>query len=159
MYPKGNQSWIFIGRTDAEAWNCHLMWRTDSLKKTLMLGKTKAAEWDHRGWNGWMGPLNQWTWFWASSGSWWWTGNPGGLQSMRLQRAGHNWATELNYLVVNICQTQPPPLCLLSMRMTSVLICLDKCVFHCRNLKRPGQVGWLFTLSSQMFKKYGEINR
>ena len=42
VYPKGNQSWIFIGRTDAEAWNCHLMWRTDSLKKTLMLGKTEG---------------------------------------------------------------------------------------------------------------------
>ena len=43
---KGNQSWIFIGRTDAEAetpilW--HLMWRTDSLEKTLMLGKIEGG--------------------------------------------------------------------------------------------------------------------
>ena len=45
VHPKGNRSWIFIGRTDAEAetpilW--HLMWRTDSLEKTLMLGKTEG---------------------------------------------------------------------------------------------------------------------
>ena len=38
-----------------------------------------------------------WTWVWASSGSWWWTGKPGMLQSMGLQRVGHNWATELNW--------------------------------------------------------------
>ena len=41
--PEGNQSWIFIGRTDAEApILCHLMWRTDSLEKTLMLGKIES---------------------------------------------------------------------------------------------------------------------
>ena len=37
--------------------------------------------------------LTQWTWLWASSGSWWWTGRPGVLQSMRLQRVRHDWAT------------------------------------------------------------------
>ena len=41
-----------------------------------------------------------WTWAWASSGSWWWTGKPGVLQSMGSQRVGHNWVTELNHLVV-----------------------------------------------------------
>ena len=40
--PKGNQSWIFIGRTDAEAEAPILWWRTDSLEKTLMLGKTES---------------------------------------------------------------------------------------------------------------------
>ena len=40
---KENQPWIFIGRTDAEAqYFGHLMWRTDSLEKTLMLGKTEG---------------------------------------------------------------------------------------------------------------------
>ena len=46
VYPKGNQSWIFIGRTDAEAETPifgHLMWRTDSLEKTLMLGKIEGG--------------------------------------------------------------------------------------------------------------------
>ena len=45
-----------------------------------------------------MAPPTQLTWVWASSGSWWWTGKPGVLQSMELQRVGHNWATELNWL-------------------------------------------------------------
>ena len=49
-----------------------------------------------RGWDGWMASPTQWTWVWASSRSWWWTGKPGVLQSMRSQRVGHYWATELN---------------------------------------------------------------
>ena len=49
----------------------------------------------NRGWDGWMASLTQWTRVWASSGSWWWTGKPGVLQSMGLQRVGHDWATEL----------------------------------------------------------------
>ena len=99
--PKGNQSWIFIGRTDAEAEapiHGHLIWRTDSLEKTLMLGKIEG-----RGKRGqqrmrWLdGITDWWTWVWASSGSWWWTGKPGMLQSIGLRRAGHNWVTELNW--------------------------------------------------------------
>ena len=41
VHPKGDQSWVFIGRTDAEAETpilCHLMRKVDSLEKTLMLG-------------------------------------------------------------------------------------------------------------------------
>ena len=41
VHPKGNQSWVFIGRTDAEHFG-HLMWRADSLEKTLMLGKIES---------------------------------------------------------------------------------------------------------------------
>ena len=51
-----------------------------------------------RGWDSWMASATQWTWVWASAGSWW-TGKPGLLQSMELQRTGHNWATELNWSV------------------------------------------------------------
>ena len=46
VHPKGNQSWVFIGRTDAEAETPvlgHLMQRADSLEKTLMLGKTEGG--------------------------------------------------------------------------------------------------------------------
>ena len=76
----------------------HLMWRTDSLEKTLMLGKMKAGgEGDDKGWDSWMASLIQWAWVWASFGNWWWTGKPGMLQFMGLQRVGHNWATELNW--------------------------------------------------------------
>ena len=46
--------------------------------------RIKAGEGDDRGWDGWMASLTQWTWVWASSGSWWWSGKPGVLQSMGL---------------------------------------------------------------------------
>ena len=49
-----------------------------------------------RGWDGWMASPTRWTWVWASSGSWWWTGRPGVLRSMGSQRVGHDWATELH---------------------------------------------------------------
>ena len=39
-----------------------------------------------------------WTWVWVNSGSWWWTGKPGMLQFMGLQRVGHDWVTELNWV-------------------------------------------------------------
>ena len=45
VQPKGNQPWIFIGRTDAKAETLilgHPMWRADSLEKTLMLGKIEG---------------------------------------------------------------------------------------------------------------------
>ena len=53
----------------------HLMWRVDSLEKTLMLGGLGAGrEGDDRGWDGWMASLTQWTWVWVNSRSWWWRG-------------------------------------------------------------------------------------
>ena len=54
------------------------------------------AEGDSRGRDGWMASPTQRAWIWASFGTWWRTGKPGVLQSMRSQRAGHNWATEHN---------------------------------------------------------------
>ena len=54
-----------------------------------------GREGDNRGWDGWMASPPWWTWVWASSGSWWWTGKPGVLQSMVSQRAGHDWTIEL----------------------------------------------------------------
>ena len=56
-----------------------------------------GGEEDDRGWDGWLASLTRWTWVWVSSKSWWRTGKPGMLQSMGLQRVGHNWATELNW--------------------------------------------------------------
>ena len=64
----------------------HLMWKTDSLEKTLMLGKIEGwGKGDDSGWDGWTASQTQWTWVWASSGSWWWTGKPEILQSMGSQ--------------------------------------------------------------------------
>ena len=54
------------------------------------------GEGDDRGLDDSMASLTRLTWVWASSGSWWRTRKPGVLQSMGLQRVGHDWATELN---------------------------------------------------------------
>ena len=74
----------------------HLMQRTDSLEKTLMLGKIVGrGEGDERGWDGWMASLTQWMSVWTNSGGQWRTGKPGVLQSMGMQNwtQFHNWTT------------------------------------------------------------------
>ena len=76
----------------------HLMWRTDSFEKTLMLGKIVGRR--RRGQQRmkcWMASPTQWAWVWVDSRSWWWTGKPGVLWSMRSQRVRHDWVTELNW--------------------------------------------------------------
>ena len=57
-----------------------------------------GGEGDDRGWHGWTESRTQWRWVWVSSGSWWWTGRPRMLQSMGLQRVGHDWVMELNWM-------------------------------------------------------------
>ena len=78
----------------------HLMQRVDSFEKTLMWRLNAGREGEDRGWDGWMASLTQWTWVWVNSRSWWWTGRPGMLWSMGLQRVGHDWVTELNWTSV-----------------------------------------------------------
>ena len=101
VHPKGNWSWIFIGRTDAEAetpilWPCDA--KTDSFENTLMLGKIEGRRrrWPQRI-DGWMASPTRWTWVWASSANRWWTRKPGVLQSLGSQRVGHDWVTELTW--------------------------------------------------------------
>ena len=76
----------------------HLMRRADSFEKTLMLGKIVGRR--RRGWQRmrWVASPTRWTWVWISSGSWWWTGKPAMLQPMGLQKFGHYWAIELNWI-------------------------------------------------------------
>ena len=76
----------------------HLMWRVDSLEKTLMLGG--VGGWRRRGrqrmrWL--MASPTQWTWVCVNSGSWWRTRRPDVLQFMGSQRVGHVWVPELNW--------------------------------------------------------------
>ena len=67
------------------------------LKIPWCWGRLKVrGEGDDRGWDGWMASPTRWTRVWVNSRSWWWTGRPGVLQSMGLQRVRHDWATELN---------------------------------------------------------------
>ena len=77
----------------------HLMGRLTHWKRHWYWTRLTAGRergWD-RGWNDSAASQTQWTWVWASSWSWWWTGKPGVLQSIRSQRAGHDWVTELNW--------------------------------------------------------------
>ena len=64
-------------------------------------GLGAGGEGDARGWDGWMASLTRCTWVWVNSGSWWWTGRPGVLQFMGLQRVGHNWVTEWTELLLH----------------------------------------------------------
>ena len=82
----------------------HLIWRTNSLEfRPWCWERWKAGgKGDDRGWDGWMVSPTRWTWVWASSVCWWWTGKPDVLQSMGLQRVGHDWATELNWTCWNL---------------------------------------------------------
>ena len=104
VHPKGDQSWKFIGRTDAET-ETTIFQPPDA--KNWLIGKAPDAgkdwaggEGDDRGWDCWMASPTQWTWVWINSGSWWWTGKPGELQSVGSQRVRHDWATELNSTVL-----------------------------------------------------------
>ena len=76
----------------------------------------------------------RWTWAWAGSGSWWWTGKPGVLQSMESQRVGHNWVTELNWIL------EPGLLCLIncySIYLRIEVVNWDKIVKHWCIKKSP----------------------
>ena len=75
----------------------HLMQRTDSSEKTLMLGKIKGGRRGRLRMRWLMASLTQRTWIWVNSRNWWWTGKPGVLQSMGSQRVRHDWVTELNW--------------------------------------------------------------
>ena len=83
----------------------HLMQSADSFEKTLMLEKIcggRRSGWQIR----WLDVITDWwTWVWEGSGSWWWTRRPGVLQSIGLQRTGHDWVTELNWTdMMSMCR-------------------------------------------------------
>ena len=102
VHSKGDQSWVFIGRTDAEA-ETPVLWPPHA--KSWLIGKDPDAgrvwgqlgEGDSRGWDGWMASPTRCTWVWVNSGSWGWTGRPCMLRFMGSQRVGYDWATELNW--------------------------------------------------------------
>ena len=73
-------------------------WKRHGCWERLKAGR----EGDYRGWKHWLAWPSQWTWVWASSGNWWWTGKPGVLQSMGFQRVRHDRETEQNRWVIKI---------------------------------------------------------
>ena len=107
VHPKGDQSWVFIGRTDVEAetpvlWPPHA--KSCHWKRPWCWEGLGAGEGDDRGWDGWMASPTRWTWVWVNSGSWWWTGRPGVLWFTGSQRVRHDWVTELNWTQLNCDQ-------------------------------------------------------
>ena len=99
VHPKGDQSWMFFGRTDAKS-ETPILWPPDAM--CWLIGKDSDAgrDWgqEEKGTTedemaGWHHQLDGHEW--VISGSWWWTGRPGMLQFMGSQRVGHDWATEL----------------------------------------------------------------
>ena len=102
VHSEGGQPWVFFGRNDTKA-ETPVLWPPHA--KSWLIGKDSDAgrDWGQEekgttedemaGWH----HHHDWTWVWVNSRSWWWTGRPGVLQFMRLQRVGHDWATELNW--------------------------------------------------------------
>ena len=99
VHSKGHQPWVFFGRNDAKDWPPHA--------KSWLIGKDSdtGRDWGQEekgmtedelfGWHHWLdGREFEWT-----PGDWWWTGRPGVLQFMRSPRVGHDWATELNWIL------------------------------------------------------------
>ena len=105
VHPKGDQSWVFIGRTDVEA-ETPILWPPDG--KSWFIWKTDAGkdcgqEEKEMTEDRWLdGISSSVDIIWTSSGSWWWTEKLGMLQLMGPQRVGHDWVTELNWNTIYI---------------------------------------------------------
>ena len=106
VHPKGKlvlnihwEDWCWSWNSNTLAHWCEELthWKRPWCWERLKVGE----EGDNRGWDGWMAPLTRWTWVWASSGSWWWTGRPGMLQSVGLQSQTHmsDWTELINPLI------------------------------------------------------------
>ena len=104
VHSKGDQSWVFFGKTDAKAEN-QILWPPHA--KSWLVGNDSDAgrDWgqEEKGMTeDEMASPTRWTWVWVNSGSWWWTGRPGVLHFMGSQRVRHNWATELNWTEIQL---------------------------------------------------------
>ena len=110
---EGNQPWIFIRRTDAEA-ETPILWPADTKSYWKRPWCWERGEGGHRVWHGWVASPIQWTWAWANSRSQWRTGKPGVLQSMGSQRVGHDLSTQ-QQLPHELTASQRPLLLILSL--------------------------------------------
>ena len=97
------------------------------LKRSWCWERLRAGgEGDDREWDGWMASPTWWTWVWVDSGSWWWTGRPGMLWFMGLQKVGHDWVTELNWAEL----------------ILSVFLGVEQLNSRRKELKRLSNCGW-----------------
>ena len=93
VHPKGDQSWVFIGRIDIEA-ETPILWPPDVKSWLIWKDPDAGEDWrqEEKGMTeDEMSRWHRWTWVWVDSGSWWWTGRPGMLRFMGLQRVRHDW--------------------------------------------------------------------
>ena len=132
VHLKRDQSWVFVGRTDAEAetlaTSCEDL--THWKRPWCWEGLGAGGEGDNRGWDSWMTSLTQWAWVWVNSGSWWFTGRPGMLRFMGSQRVGNDWATELNWTELNHH---------VNLENSAVVTRLEKVSFHSNPKERQCQ--------------------
>ena len=107
VHSKGDQSWVFFGRTDAEAETPNTLELTHIRKRPWCWERLKAGgEGGDRGWDDWMASLTQWTWVWVDSESWWWTGSPGVLWFLGSKVVRHDWVTQLNWSKTNLYEVK-----------------------------------------------------
>ena len=87
------KDWCWSWNSNTLAISCEELthWKIPWCWERLRAG----GEGDDRGWDGWMASLTRWTWVWVNTSSWWWTGRPGMLRFMGLQRVGYDCATDL----------------------------------------------------------------
>ena len=102
VHPKGHQSWVFIGRTDAEA-ETPILWPPHVKSWLIIKDPDTGKDWgqEEKGTAedemvGWHHRLDGHGFGWTV-GVGWWTGRPGMLLFMGSQRVGHDWVTELNW--------------------------------------------------------------
>ena len=111
VHPKGDQSWVFFGRTDAKAetpilWPPHvnswLIWKDPDAGRVWGQEEKGTTEDEMAGWHHRL-DAHDYTWFtWVNSGSWGWTVRPGVLRFMGSQGVGHDWVTELNWTITSM---------------------------------------------------------
>ena len=96
------RDWCWSWNSNTLATSCKELthWKRPWCWERLKAG----GEGDDRGWDGWMASAIRWTWLWASSGSWWWTGRLSVLQSVGSQRVRHDWVTELSWRASLVAQ-------------------------------------------------------
>ena len=89
------KDWCWSWNSNTLATLCEELthWKIPWCWERLKVGREE----DDRGWDRWIASPTRWTWVWASSESWWWTGKTGVLQCMGMQRVRHDWATELKH--------------------------------------------------------------